>query len=92
MNSGNKKFIGLTGTLGKDNQLGVSEATKEFLEPSPRPNDSKKWQADHVQDLGLYTTIARRGGPADIGPKDWQTIQDAILGEADACPSTKRTD
>lgn len=92
LDSGNQKFIGLTGTLGKDNQLGMSEATNEFVKPSPRPNDWRKWQADHVQDLGLYATIARQGAPAGIAAKDWQTIQDAILGEDDACPSTKQTD
>lgn len=92
LNSDNKKFIGLTGTFGKDKQLGMLETTEEFVVPIPRPRGYKPWQADHVQDLGLYTAIASQDAPVNIAAKDWQTIKDAILGEEDACPSIKRTD
>lgn len=70
----------------------MSETTTEFVVPKPKPKNFKSWQADHVQDLGIYVAIARQKAPAGIVAKDWQTVQDAILGEDDVRPPTKQTD
>jgi len=86
LDDNNKKFIGTTGDLKKDNQIGMLEATEEFVVPKPKPKGYKSWQADHVNDLGIYVTIASEAAPDGIDKNDWVTIQDAILGEQDASP------
>ncbi|KAL9104471.1 MAG: hypothetical protein Q9163_000564 [Psora crenata] len=85
------KSIGLKGNFGKEKQLGMIETTVEFEFPKPKPKGYRQWQADHVQDLGFYTTIAKQDVPDGIDATDWQIIKDAILGEQDACPPSVQT-
>lgn len=83
MASADKKFIGDTGDLNKANQIGMLYSTDEIPPPKPKPKNFIKWQADHVQDLGLYVRIASQNTPSGIQDSTWITIQDAILGEKD---------
>ena len=55
----------------------------EIPPPKPKPAKYVKWQADHIQDLGLYVRIASKDTPDGIQDSTWITIQDAILGEKD---------
>lgn len=89
-NMANRRFIGTTGPLGKTNQLGLLETPNEFIKP-PRAKNYKNWQADHVLDLGFWTTIAKKDTPAGIQDDTWVTVQDAILGEKEVCPVSNET-
>ena len=83
--SGNQRYIGTSGKLNKGKQISVFEASEAFLVPNPKPQNYRSWQADHVNDLGFYTTIAFPKNPDGIDESTWTTVQDAILGETDVC-------
>lgn len=59
------------------------EDTNAIPAPAPKPAGWKSWQADHVLDLGIFTTIAAQELPDGIDEDTWQTVKDAILGEDD---------
>lgn len=59
------------------------EDTNAIPAPAPKPAGWKSWQADHVLDLGIFTTIAAQELPDGIDADTWQTVKDAILGEED---------
>ena len=87
--SGNQqKFVGLTGTYGRDKQLGIQGTRTPFPVPDPLPVGWRTWQADHIVDLGFFVTIAKQSVPKDINKDDWQKITDAIIGDEDASPSS----
>ncbi|KAL9609171.1 MAG: hypothetical protein Q9167_006048 [Letrouitia subvulpina] len=84
--SDEKNWIGIKETKGdKNTQISMIEDTKAFEVPKPKPRNYKSWQADHVLDLGFFTTIAQTDKPDDLEDGTWETIQDAILGEDIAC-------
>ncbi len=76
-----RKWIILSGTLGKDNQIGIKEIDNAPPVPKPKPRNYKSWQADHVNDLGIYTTIANSEKPDRIDQDTWDTMKNAILGD-----------
>lgn len=81
--SDEKRYIGLKGPLGKDKQIGMLETTTPFIVPKPKPKNYRAWQADHVQDLAFYATIALQKVPEGIDFNDWATVHAAICGEVD---------
>ena len=56
--------------------------------PLPVKRGGTEWQADHVCDLGIFTTIASRDTPKGVKDAAWTTVQDAIFGRPDkVCPT-----
>lgn len=83
--SSNQNYLGTTPlkSLNRDSQISMIEATDPIPVPVPKPQGYKSWQADHVLDLGIFTTIAAQELPDGIDEDTWQTVKDAILGEDD---------
>ena len=81
------KYIGLKGpeNYAKDKAVEIFES-KDELKPG-KPGE-KKWQADHVNDLGYWTQIAREGRPKGVSEKAWKVVEEAIGGDKDG----KKTD
>ena len=50
--------------------------TKELL----KVNANNPWQGDHVNDLGIWASIAKRDNPPGVTDETWTATQDAILG------------
>ena len=91
-----RKFVGIKGEFKKDQPVTTFE-TSEELPPkkNPKPGEElKKWEADHVHDLGYHTTIAKEDKPenSDISEKAWSAIQDAVFGvgqkNEEVCPTS----
>lgn len=81
--SSNQKYLGTTPEtkLNRDSQISMIEDTSPTPAPNPKPRGWKSWQADHVLDLGIFTTLAAQERPDGIVEDTWQTVKDAILGE-----------
>ncbi|KAK4694119.1 hypothetical protein P7C71_g3414, partial [Lecanoromycetidae sp. Uapishka_2] len=78
-----QKYVGLTGTYGKTQQLGIEGTKTPFVEPNPKPDGYQTWQADHILDLGLLVNIATQNTPNGINEDSWQKITDAVIGDED---------
>ena len=89
--SKNQKHLGTTPEtkLNKNSQISMIEDSSPIPPPSPKPKGYKSWQADHVLDLGILTTIAAQELPDGIQAGTWETVKDAILGEEDVRVSKK---
>lgn len=85
-----QKFVGLTGTPGRDIQLGIEGTRTPLVALDPLPVGWQQWQADHILDLGMLTYIAKQNAPSGIIEDDWQKITDAIIGNEDASPRRYR--
>ena len=69
--------------LDRTTRIEFYRSKTPLAEPKRRPKGYKSWQADHVQDLGYFTCIARKEQPQGVSETAWRTIQEAILGEED---------
>ena len=59
----------------------ISESNEE-LPLKPGKENWAQWQADHVCELGLFTTLADLDTPPNgIKVDAWKAVQDAIGGE-----------
>lgn len=70
------------GDRDKAKKVKMYESSTEI--PAPEgPNKEREWQADHVNDLGYWTTIvnADNAKPKDCTGKAWNAVQRVIRGE-----------
>lgn len=81
MAADDRRFIGFKNSKKGPRNVKTAVVTIETKTQLPTPKGQKQWQADHIYNLGILSSLAKADKPVGVKVDAWKTVQEAVFGD-----------